>query len=262
MANKLPLVNIITVAYNAKDDLEKTIKSIVSQDYPRINYIVIDGGSTDGTTEMVKKYENKINFYLSEKDNGIYDAMNKGIKKTREGYLNFLNAGDEFVSKNTVTSIFKKIGDKYNLVYGKIIVGEITKEKLNNPQGTYDFTRDNLLVHNTAVLCHQAMFIKREATPLYDSSYKIKGDLEWYFKIVDKNPNLSYYRSNVVVINYKGGGISEKRYLRDTYETARLIIKRFGVVRFFKYKYHNLIVERIFREFLRKIKIVTHGKTI
>jgi len=255
MPKILPLVNIITVAYNSKNDLEKTIKSVISQDYSRINYIIIDGGSTDGTTDMVKKYKDKIGLFISEKDNGIYAAMNKGIRKAKEGYLNFLNAGDEYISKSTISDIFKNIGDKYDLVYGKIIVGEITKEKLKNPQETRGFTKENLLEHNTAVLCHQAMFIKKEVTPSYNDSFKIKGDLDWYFKILDKNPNLTYYKSDVTVTNYKGGGMSEKRYLLDVYETAKLIIKRFGILSFFKYKYHNLVAGRIFRECINRIKL-------
>lgn len=256
MQKNLPLVNIITVAYNAKNDLEKTILSVISQDYPRINYIIVDGGSNDGTSEMIKKYKEKINLYIFEKDNGIYDAMNKGISNVKEGYLNFLNAGDEYVSNKTISDVFKNIGDEYDLVYGKIIVGEVTAEKLKNPQDTRDFTRENILTHNTAVLCHQTMFLKKEKAPFYDASYKIKGDLDWYFEIINRNPNLSYYRSDVVVTNYKGGGMSEKRYYLDVYELAKLIIKRFGLVSFFRYKYHSLVTGRIFRENKNRIKSI------
>lgn len=256
MQKKLPLVNIVTVAYNAKNDLKKTISSVISQDYPRINYIIIDGGSDDGTLEMIKKYKEKINLYISEKDDGIYDAMNKGISRVREGYLNFLNAGDEYISNKTISNVFKNIGNEYDLVYGKIIVGEVTNEKLKNPQETKNFTKNNLLLYNTAVLCHQAMFLKKEATPLYDVFYKIKGDLDWYFEIIDKNPSLSYHRSDVVVTNYKGGGMSEKRYFLDVYEVTKLIIKRFGIISFFKYKYHSMVLERIFRENKNYIKSI------
>lgn len=254
--NKLPLVNIITVTYNAKSDLEKTILSVLSEDYPRINYIIIDGGSNDGTSEMVEKYKAKINYYITEKDNGIYDAMNKGMTKVKEGYLNFLNAGDEYISTRTISSIFKNTGDKYDLVYGKIIVGEVTEEKLKNPQETKDFTRENILAHGTSVLCHQAIFLKKEKAPLYDASYKIKGDVEWYLKILDRNSELSSLKSDVIVIKYKGGGISEKRYFLDAYETGKLILKRFGIILFFRFGYHKIIAARIFRETKKHIKSI------
>lgn len=256
MKNKLPLINIITVCYNAKNDLEKTIQSVIKQDYPKINYIIFDGGSKDGTSKMVEKYKDKIGLYVSEEDGGIYEAMNKGIKRTKGGYLNFLNAGDEYISKTTISDIFKDIGDKYDLVYGKIIVGEVTKEKLANPQDTWDFTRKNLLRQNTAVLCHQAMFLKKEATPLYNTSYKIKGDLDWYFKILRKNPDLTFYKSDVTVTNYKGGGISEKCYFLDIFETIKLITKRFGIVSIFKYGYFTWTINRIFREVSKRSKVI------
>jgi lipopolysaccharide biosynthesis glycosyltransferase len=251
---KTPLINIITVAYNAKDDLEKTIRSVICQDYPRINYIVIDGGSKDGTKEMVAKYKDKIDIFISEKDSGIYEAMNKGISKVKEGYLNFLNAGDCFISPRVISDTFRDIGDAYDIVYGKIIPGRITAEKKRHSQENLDFTKKNLLRHNSATLCHQAMFTKKEIVPLYDTSYKIKGDLDWYFEIVERNPDLSYYRSDVVVANYIGGGMSEKRYLLDTYELAKLVTKRFGLVSFIRYKYPINILRRIFREFLKSDK--------
>ena len=254
MQKDLPLLNVITVSCNAKNDLEKTIQSVAQQDYPRINYIIIDGGSTDGTAEMVKKYWDQINVFVSEKDKGIYDAMNKGISKTKEGYLNFLNAGDEYISSSTISDVFRGIGDEYDLVYGKIIVGEVTEEKLKNPQGTWDFTKNNLLAQNTAVLCHQAMFLKKEKVPLYDTSYKIKGDLDWYFEILKKNPDLTFFRSDVAVTNYRGGGISERKYHLDVYEVTKLIVKRFGVVPFFKYKYHILVAGRLFNEYRDRVK--------
>jgi glycosyltransferase involved in cell wall biosynthesis len=246
--NEMPLVNIITVAYNAKNDLEKTIQSVIKQDYPKINYIIIDGESNDGTQEMVEKYMDKINIYVFEKDEGIYEAMNKGISKVEEGYMNFLNAGDEFMSENVISELFSDVGDAYDIVYGKIIPGKITNEKMENPQKSWKFTKRNLLLHNSAVLCHQAMFIRKEIAPLYDTSYKIKGDLDWYFEIIKRNPKLSYRRSNVVVTNYKGGGMSEKRYVLDIYEVTKLIIKRFGLSSFFEYKYHKLVINRMLRE--------------
>jgi glycosyltransferase involved in cell wall biosynthesis len=246
--NDLPMVNIITVTYNAKNDLEKTIKSVADQDYPKINYIIIDGGSNDGTAEMAKKYKGKISVFISEKDNGIYDGMNKGIAKAKEGYLNFLNAGDIFVSENAISKVFRNIGDRYDMVYGKIIVGEITRDKIENPQGTMNFTEKNILNHNTAVLCHQAMFLKKEKAPLYDPSFKIKGDLDWYFEILKKNPHLTFWRSDVTITNYKGGGISEKKYFLDIFELSKLIIKRFGLNAFFRYRYHSYAVKRICRQ--------------
>jgi glycosyltransferase involved in cell wall biosynthesis len=108
MNQKYPQVSIITVTYNAEKYLEQTIKSIMEQDYPNIEYIIIDGASTDGTIDIIKKYEKYITRWISESDNGIYDAMNKGIKLTTGNWINFMNAGDGFSSENILSSIFYK----------------------------------------------------------------------------------------------------------------------------------------------------------
>ena len=87
-------ITFITVCYNAIDTLEKTILSIINQTYPNIEYIIIDGASTDGTVDIIKKYEHKLSYWISEPDKGIYDAMNKGLKRATGDYINFMNADD------------------------------------------------------------------------------------------------------------------------------------------------------------------------
>lgn len=247
----LPVVNIITVVYNAAFDLEKTILSVAKQDYPRINFIVIDGGSTDGTKGILNKYRNSIQYFVSERDGGIYHAMNKGIAATSEGYISFLNAGDEFVDCKVVSDFFSDFEKDVDLLYGNIIVGDITDEKLNNPQQALDFTFENLLQYEAGVICHQAMFIRKEATPEYDTSFIIKGDLDWYFEILKKSKNLRYKKKDVVVVAYKGGGMSEKRYIRDVYELSTVIIRRCGLHSYFEYGYPGAIARRIVKECIK-----------
>src|SRR6266498_2998001 len=89
------MISIITVVLNMKDGLERTVRSVAGQTYSDIEFVVIDGGSTDGTLDLIKKYEDKISYWSNEKDEGIYDAMNKGLRKAKGDYVWFLNAGDE-----------------------------------------------------------------------------------------------------------------------------------------------------------------------
>lgn len=101
-----PLISVITVAYNAKNDLEKTIQSVLNQTYSNIEFVIVDGGSTDGSVEIIKKYEERIDKWISEPDKGIYDAMNKGIKLATGEWLNFMNAGDVFYDEDVLLNIF------------------------------------------------------------------------------------------------------------------------------------------------------------
>ena len=113
-----PLISVITVSYNAVLTIEQTILSVINQTYLNIEYIIIDGGSTDGTVNVIKKYADKIAYWVSESDKGIYDAMNKGIAYSHGEYCNFINAGDKFCS----SSILKQVMD-FNHV-ADIIVGQ------------------------------------------------------------------------------------------------------------------------------------------
>ena len=102
---KFPKITIVTISYNIVTYIEKTILSVVNQTYPNIEYIVIDGGSTDGTLDVIKKYSDKITYWVSESDKGIYDAMNKGIDAATGDWINFMNAGDVFYHNNVIDEI-------------------------------------------------------------------------------------------------------------------------------------------------------------
>ena len=97
---KKPLISIITVVLNDKDNIEKTILSVLNQNYKNIQYIIIDGGSSDGTIDIIKKYEKNIGFWISEKDEGIYDAFNKGLKHTNGDLIGFTNSGDTLTNES------------------------------------------------------------------------------------------------------------------------------------------------------------------
>jgi len=110
-----PLISIITAVYNGEQFLEETIKSIINQTYKNIEYIIIDGGSTDGTLDIIKKYENKLAYWVSEKDSGISDAFNKGVKISKGDYINFQGDGDGFYLNDALEKIFQDVNSKEDI---------------------------------------------------------------------------------------------------------------------------------------------------
>ena len=124
-----PKISIITVSFNAVKVIEETIVSVINQTYTNVEYIIIDGGSTDGTVDIIKEYADKISYWVSESDKGIYDAMNKGGIKALGDFLYFLNAGDSFYNKSSLMSVVKEmelngcVFRKCNLLFSKCANG-------------------------------------------------------------------------------------------------------------------------------------------
>ena len=115
-----PLITVITVVYNGEAYLEKTILSVINQTYESVEYIIIDGGSTDGTIDIIKKYKSKINYWINEAYNGIYDAMNKGIKLATGDWINFMNAGDLFYNLSVLEMLHKNFSGDLSILSGKV----------------------------------------------------------------------------------------------------------------------------------------------
>ena len=135
-----PTFSIITITYNAVRLVEQTLLNVLSQSYPNIEYIVIDGGSTDGTVDIIRRYESGLAYWVSEPDKGIYDAMNKGLQKATGDYVWFINAGDTLCSSDTVQSVVSKLQKRKalpDIIYGEtnIVDEERRSLGLRRPQG-------------------------------------------------------------------------------------------------------------------------------
>ncbi|MGH6553686.1 glycosyltransferase family 2 protein [Bacteroides hominis] len=182
MLTKPTKASIITVNFNNRKGLSKTIHSVLTQTYPHIEYIIIDGGSTDGSKELIEQHTNSLYYWISEKDNGIYDAMNKGIMQASGEYCLFLNSGDYFLHSNTLSKIFSK--DKYE---SDLLIG---RQKFINSKGIVSKAPKlrkkeiNMSFFLSSTIPHQATFIKRDLfhkCGLYNKEYHIVAD--WVFWI-------------------------------------------------------------------------------
>lgn len=194
--------SIITINYNNCDGLRRTIESVISQTYKEYDFIIIDGGSTDGSVDVIKEYQQHISYWVSEKDNGIYHAMNKGVKAAHGEYLSFMNSGDMFYNKNVLE-------DSLPYLHKDIVHG--FAENINTPVSTLCLIK---VPHRTELfsptLHHQACLFRRELfnNCLYDEQYKIVSDWKFYIEQI-LFFNCSFYRMPVKVAMCEGGGLSE-----------------------------------------------------
>lgn len=207
--------SIITVNYNNKDGLRKTIESVIHQSFRDFEYIVIDGGSTDGSADVLKEYDAQIDYWVSESDKGIYNAMNKGIVKAKGEYLNFMNSGDCFYTPD----ILEKVAS-YNYETD-FIVGHDYHFNVEIQKGHASIlpSRTTMVHFFVATLDHQSSFIRRELfdNSPYDEGYRLVSD--WIFfteKIVRDGKQVQFIPD--IVCRREEGGLSEQQRERNRKE--------------------------------------------
>lgn len=215
-----PLLSIVTVVYNGEKHLEQTIQSVLNQTYNNIEYIIIDGSSSDKTLDIIKKYEDKIDLWQSEPDKGIYDAMNKGIDLSIGEYIYMLNSGDSLL-ENIINSIIPIMMIHKN----EVLYGAVNKCKNNI---FYDTIARNILDINTGMIPHQSIFIPKKYHELfgkYDLKYKIVADYDFISKLVINN--VSFFYTNLIIANYDYTGISSIGNKLQWKETKE-VMKKYG----------------------------------
>ena len=201
---KKPLVTVITVVFNDVANFERTILSILNQTYDNVEHIVIDGGSNDGTLDIILQYEHVIDYWVSEKDAGIYDAMNKGIRLASGKWINFMNSGDFFYSTTTLEKIVFKFRENYSIVYGDVQAFS-KKHHFNEMKISRPVIAKNLIMK--LPICHQATFVTLKAfkeVGLYDTNYKICADHDWLLKALIAGHNAKYVHQCIALNNRDG----------------------------------------------------------
>ncbi|MVN20001.1 glycosyltransferase family 2 protein [Mucilaginibacter arboris] len=222
-----PLLSVITVVFNNVNDIERTMLSVLNQTYPNIEYLVIDGKSTDGTLEIIEKYRSRLAVFISEKDAGIYDAMNKGLAKATGDYVVFMNSGDEFYEKDTVKEVFAS-GPGADIYYGET---EMINEELQSLGQRRHKAPENFTWRDFKYgmsVSHQAIFIRRKLTGLYDLNYQLSSDIDWILtaaKKARKIVNVHQY-----VAKYLVGGMSKKKHRQSLQERFAIMRKHYGLL--------------------------------
>ncbi len=226
-----PKFSIITVTYNAASVITPTLQSIAAQSYRNIEFLLIDGGSTDNTVEVARNSGVEIATLISERDKGLYDAMNKGIARATGDYLCFLNAGDSFHSPDVLQQMVDAIADKQELpdiLYGE--TAEVDEERrfvrmrrLQAPEKlNWRSFRHGMLV------CHQAFFAKRTIAPMYDLNYRLSADVDWCIRVMKVSKDI--VNTHIIIVDYLQNGLSLQHHRASLIERFRIMAKHYGVI--------------------------------
>lgn len=240
------IVNIITVVFNDAKHIEETIQSVIQQQHKRsdlkINYFVIDGGSTDGTLEVLRKYNGEIHHWISESDKGIYDAMNKGLKMVHDGYVLFLGAGDKIISLIDPQLLPES---KMNAFYGDVWIGD----KLFTSHLNHRLKRGNTL-HHQGLLIHRSLFPSHG----FNAKYQAYADYDLNIKFLINKVN--FIKASDLIGFQMPGGLTSKIHVMEMFE---IIKNNFGTIEFYKLTIRYIFSE-IKSKLLQKKSILYWGK--
>ena len=218
-------ISVITINYNNKAGLEKTIESVAQQNHENFEYIVVDGQSSDGSIDVIKENQSSISRSIVEKDSGIYDAMNKGIRASTGKYLLFMNSGDWFTSSSTLKEFSSFIDEETDIIYGDLVFID-TSNKTSHSNYPVELSFDYF---TRRTLPHQATLIKRsvfDTAGLYDTSYKIVSDWGLFCLAICKYQK-SYKKVPLLVANFPTDGIGSRSVQERVRERERFLDTHF-----------------------------------
>jgi glycosyltransferase involved in cell wall biosynthesis len=220
-----PSVAIITVVYNAESVVERTMKSVANQTWPNIQHMVIDGKSSDATLSIVNKFSRPELVVFSEKDKGIYDAMNKGLNMAKADYILFLNAGDELYSDATIADMFA-VSANADFYFGNTAVmnheGTILGDRRLSPPENLTWRS----LQRGMVVSHQSVMVKTALAVQYDLSYQISADIDWTIRTLRSCKSI--VNTHIYVSRFLEGGVSSSRRKQGLKERFFILAKHYG----------------------------------
>lgn len=245
-----PTLTIVTVVYNNVRDIERTLLSVINQTYPHIEYIVVDGGSDDGTIEIINRHASHIAHLVSEPDGGIYDAMNKGLAMATGDYVLFMNSGDEIYSLDTVMQVFAAAEDA-DIYYGETELYDADWQSIGLRRHAIPerFTWQSFRYGMN--ISHQAIYIRRSIVGQYDQRYRLSADIDWVICAAKRAKKI--VNTKRIVAKYLVGGMSKQRHWQSLKERFSIFSKHYG------------LLPNIFNHMVIAINLIVyyirHGKT-
>lgn len=224
-----PLLSVITVTYQAEKTIELTLKSLYQQTWKDYEHLIIDGASTDRTKEIVELHKTDRTYWYSEPDQGLYDAMNKGIRKAKGTYVMFLNAGDQLSRPTVLEEVFAQCSNDPDFIYGNTLrlYRDGSMKGWHKPFPAPESLSWKSFL-NGMVVCHQAMIVKRAICPLFDLKWKHVADIDWSIRTLKRAKTICCYPE--VMILFLEGGYSQTHKKVSLMERFRLLTHHFGLI--------------------------------
>ena len=225
--NPTPSISIITVVFNGEEHIGRTIESVLGQTYKELEYIIIDGKSTDRTLELIGGYKG-IHKVVSEPDKGLYDAMNKGLKAASGDYVWFLNSGDQIFSKDTLETLVAGLVGMPDIIYGGTMIideaqNEVGDRRLKPPlELSWKSFRQGMVV------CHQSILVKRAGAPLYNLNYRLSADIDWAIRAAKEANQI--HNSNLVLSRFLEGGLTDHNIKAGLKERFKIMRHFYGLI--------------------------------
>ncbi len=231
--SRMAKLSIITITYQAEKFLERTIQSILEQGHrPEIEYVIVDGASTDGTLALIDTYRKDIDHVISEKDRGIYDAMNKGLQVVNGEYVLFLNAGDTFAAKNTLEHLLKSLDSNPDILVGDAMFVDMHGQEIGLRSVVTPHRIPAKLTWKSfkkgMVICHQSFIVKRDLAPRFNLEYQLSSDIDWEIKCLKLSQKTMQLAEPIC--QYLMGGASVQNLKKSWKERFHVMQSHFGLL--------------------------------
>lgn len=252
--DRTPHISIVTINFNHLKDLEKTFANVISQTYKDIEYIIIDGGSQDGTVDFLQKHTNYLSYWISERDNGIYDAMNKGVKVAKGEWIIFMNSGDTFSQENTIEQVAPYLDRSNDVVYGGY---ESVTDDRYGCRISHRQPSDLSLIWHQIPTCHQSVFVRKELQSQYpfDTSLSWCADHDFLARLYQLGAK--FQEIPTIIAKFDASGGAPRDLLTYTRERWSICRKYFGRTRvqelFFLNEYRSFWLQKNVNQRLRNI---------
>lgn len=225
---RTPLISIITITFNAESQLPPTMESVAQQTFHDFEHIIVDGASKDSTLEVARRLGTDSLRILSEPDNGLYDAMNKGLRLAKGSYVVFLNAGDAFHSPGVLAAYAEAAKKKPDIIYADTVIVDKDRKVL----GPRHLSAPDILSFESfskgMLVCHQAFMVRRSLAPFYDTAYRFSADYDWTVKCIRKSAPGKCINLHTVAIDYLSDGMTDHNKMPSLRERFDIMCRHYG----------------------------------